>query len=213
MKTHQLEPGNYYHIFNRGINGTDLFYKPENYYHFLRLYDKFIYPVADTFAWCLLRNHFHLLIRVKREDEVNLTDLPNPVRVRNPDRVIRPKPAYRYFSDLFNSYTQAINNQEKRTGSLFERPFHRIKVESEEYFRQLVIYIHTNPVKHHFTDDYRDYPWSSYEQILSLKPAKLNSTSVIGWFNDKAEFIIKHNAGEEDNLYKHLIGDNFWDYL
>ena len=65
-----IENGKYYHIYNRGINGTELFHSNENYLHFLRLYDEYIEPVADTFAWCLMRNHFHLLVRIKEEEEI-----------------------------------------------------------------------------------------------------------------------------------------------
>lgn len=55
-----LEYGRYYHIYNRGVNGANLFYTTSNYEHFLRLYERYLNPVVDTFAWCLLRNHFHL---------------------------------------------------------------------------------------------------------------------------------------------------------
>lgn len=59
-----LQPNSFYHIFNRGINSGDLFFEKDNYEHFLRLYDKYISFVADTFAWVLMRNHFHLLVRI-----------------------------------------------------------------------------------------------------------------------------------------------------
>ncbi len=67
-KTHQtLESGKYYHIYNRGINSCDIFRHDENYEHFLRLYDKYINPIAKTFAWVLMKNHFHFLVRIKEE--------------------------------------------------------------------------------------------------------------------------------------------------
>ncbi len=59
-----LEPGNFYHLYNRGINGCDLFRETTNYEHFFSLYVTHIEPVADTFAWVLMKNHFHFLIRV-----------------------------------------------------------------------------------------------------------------------------------------------------
>ncbi len=55
-----LEKGNYYHIYNRGNNGIDVFFDSESYYHFLRLFDRYISPIAETYAWCLLKNHFHI---------------------------------------------------------------------------------------------------------------------------------------------------------
>ena len=70
QKTEPLEHETYYHIYNRGINGETLFREPDNYRHFLRLYDKYIEPVADTFAWCLMPNHFHLLVQIKGEEEI-----------------------------------------------------------------------------------------------------------------------------------------------
>ena len=60
-----LEPGTYYHIYNRGVNRENIFREERNYAYFLRLYSKHITPVAETFAYCLLRNHFHLLVRVR----------------------------------------------------------------------------------------------------------------------------------------------------
>lgn len=211
-----LEHGCYYHIYNRGINGAPLFYISDNYEHFLRLYDKYITPIADTFAWCLMGNHFHLLVRIKEENEINIKSLPTPVRVQNPDRgntVQNPdrgdanktvKPPHLYFSHLFNSYTQAINKQQKRTGTLFERPFHRIKINSEKYFQNLVIYIHQNPVHHSFTDDFRDYPWSSYGSIISTKPTKVDRETVLEWFGGSSNFVDVHRKIVEPDMVQEI---------
>jgi hypothetical protein len=72
-----LEYGKYYHIYNRGINGEDLFRSNENHEYFLRLYEKYMEVVIDTYAWCLMGNHFHLLIRVKEEDEIGFIPSKN----------------------------------------------------------------------------------------------------------------------------------------
>ena len=60
----------YYHIYNRGTNGENIFVQERNYEHFLKLYEKHILPVADTFAYCLLRNHFHISVRIKSKEEI-----------------------------------------------------------------------------------------------------------------------------------------------
>ncbi|SHF10529.1 hypothetical protein SAMN05444274_103508 [Mariniphaga anaerophila] len=65
MKYERLINGKYYHIYNRGNNRRDLFLEPVHYEHFLALYDKYISPVAETFAWVLMPNHFHLVVRLK----------------------------------------------------------------------------------------------------------------------------------------------------
>jgi REP element-mobilizing transposase RayT len=200
-----LEPGNYYHVYNRGVNRCNLFYTNENYNHFLRLYEKYIDPIAETYAWALLKNHFHLLVRIREESEINLHRLPVPVKMQTPDAKPQLKKPHLYFSDLFNAYSQAINKQENRTGSLFQRPFRRIPVDNQEYFRRLIVYIHTNPVNHGFTDDYRSYPWSSYGSILSIKPTRLQREKVIGWFSGEGEFILKHTQELNMDIFERYI--------
>ena len=65
-----------YHIYNRGNNREDLFRFPEDYRHFLRLYEKYIEPIAETYAWCLLVNHFHLLVKIKTKEEIGFFNRP-----------------------------------------------------------------------------------------------------------------------------------------
>lgn len=74
-----LEYGKFYHIYNQGGSGTNLFRKQENYEYFMQLYDKHISPITETFAWCLLANHFHLLVRIK---EFTPDRVQNPVRFK-----------------------------------------------------------------------------------------------------------------------------------
>lgn len=70
MAQQPLDLGVTYHIYYRGNNGETIFPEEQNYANFMQLYSKYIAPIADTFAYCLLRNHFHFLIRIK-------TDLPD----------------------------------------------------------------------------------------------------------------------------------------
>ena len=60
----------YYHIYNRGVNGEDIFVEERNYDLFLRLYEKYLSPVTDLFSYCLLKNHFHVSVRIKSEEEI-----------------------------------------------------------------------------------------------------------------------------------------------
>ncbi|HNX55347.1 MAG TPA: hypothetical protein PLG33_00785 [Prolixibacteraceae bacterium] len=122
-----LNYGNFYHIYNRGIDSCNLFTEPDNYEYFLSLYDKYISPVADTYAWVLMPNHFHFLVRLKEEKEIvaslHLTGFQNlsGVEVKQP---------HQHFSNLFNAYTKAFNKHTGRHGSLFERPFKRKLIDS-----------------------------------------------------------------------------------
>jgi len=174
MEIETIEEGSYYHIYNRGINGTDIFKESRNYYYFLNLYSKFVEPIADTFAYCLLKNHFHFLVQIKE----------NPARVLNPGGVTNAKTINpsRQFGNLFNSYAQSFNKAYDRTGSLFEKPFKRKRITSDEYFIHLIYYIHYNPTHHGFVDDHTKYPYSSYCAILKNKSEDIKLTSVLHWF-------------------------------
>ena len=173
-KPKPLAYGVYYHIYNRGNNRQNIFLEERNYRHFLNLYGKYIPLVADTFAYCLLPNHFHLLVRIKTADE-QMQNQKNPAS----SRVLKPS---QQFSNLFNAYTKAINKTYHRTGSLFEHPFGRIPVVSDTYFVQLVTYIHRNPQRHGLVDDFREWPYSSYRTMLSLHPTQLKRDEVLEWF-------------------------------
>lgn len=184
-KTVPLLFGNYYHIYNRGINSCKLFKNPENYEYFLDLYDQHITPVAYTFAWVLMPNHFHFLVRIKEEKDIipiNLTGFGNLSGLK------KPKPPHQYFSNLFNAYTKAVNKRFLRHGTLFERPFKRKLIDNQDYLKQVILYIHQNPVHHGFCDLPLDYPWSSYLTCVSVKPTKLHRESVLGWFDNVANF-------------------------
>ncbi|WP_425390501.1 transposase [Ekhidna sp.] len=195
--TDPLSPETYYHIYNRGINGEDIFKHEENYNYFLLKYEKYISPIADTYAYCLLRNHFHLLIRTKSEDEI-LSNNDNPNRVQNPARVRSCSQIISLqFSHFFNGYTQAINKQNDRTGKLFELPFRRIPIENDYYFSRLVYYIHFNPQKHGLIDDFREYPHSSYHTHLSNKSTRLQRKEVIDWFGGKKSYKEFHQSFQD----------------
>lgn len=66
-----LEFGKYYHIYNRGVNKCDVFKEPSNFKHFLNLYDKYVSLIAETYAWVLMKNHFHFLVRIRNEKEID----------------------------------------------------------------------------------------------------------------------------------------------
>jgi REP element-mobilizing transposase RayT len=65
QKNELLMPASYYHIYNCGINGENLFREKEDYERFLKLYEKYILPVSDTYAWVLMKNHFHFMVRIR----------------------------------------------------------------------------------------------------------------------------------------------------
>ncbi len=189
-----LEKGNYYHIYNRGNNGIDVFFDSESYYHFLRLFDRYISPIAETYAWCLLKNHFHILVYIKLDNEVDYSKLEYST-VEKP-KVLDPS---KQFGHLFNAYTQAINKKFNRTGALFEKPFERKQITSERYLQNVIYYIHNNPVQHGFVQQMNLYPWSSFESIVSDKPTKLKRQDVIELYGTKLDFLDYHKSSQNLN--------------
>lgn len=191
-----LENGKYYHIYNRGNNGINLFYEIENYIHFLRLYDKYIDPIAETYAWCLMKNHFHILVYIKETEEIDITKLEY-------SSTDKPKSisASKQFSNLFNAYTLAMNKRYKRAGSLFKRKV----VTSDIYFQKLIFYIHNNPVHHKFTETIIEYPWTSYGTILSTQKTKLQRDKIIESFHDLENFKYYHSINQDLDEIEDLI--------
>jgi len=162
-KIELLEYGNFYHIFNRGINSCDLFIENTNFEYFLKLYEYHISPVAETYAWVLMKNHFHFLVRIKKENELRLQ---LSLKVESDGVLQNP---HQRFSNLFNAYSKAYNKRYDRHGSLFERRFKRKHITDAEYLKQVILYIHNNPVHHGIVDNPLKYPWSSYKSNMSVQ--------------------------------------------
>ncbi len=181
MKQDVFEAGVVYHVFNRGNNKENIFMEEENYFYFLRLMKKYLLPVADIYAYCLLKNHFHLTLRIK-----DFKDLPEK---------LKEKP-YLAFSNMFNAYTKSLNKACNRTGSLFQEHLHRIRVEDENYLMQLIAYIHLNPVKHKLTNDFNNYPYSSYKAYSLNKPTNIEKSYVMSLFGDKMNFEYWHDINK-----------------
>ena len=152
-KPKPLQHDTYYHIYNRGNNRETIFRGRDNYFHFMKLYAKHFAYAADTFAYCLLPNHFHFLVRIKTAAEGAQT-----LRVSETLRVLSPPTPSQAFSNLCNAYAKAFNKAYGRSGSLLEHPFGRIPVPTDGYFHTLVAYIHRNPQKHGLVVDFRDWP-------------------------------------------------------
>jgi putative transposase len=162
-KSAKLELGEYFHIYNRGNNKEKIFKNDENYHFFLRRFVKHLCPISKLYAFCLIPNHFHLLIKIKRFSEI--PELKDNFEKYNETEAIE-KFLSQKFSNFFNAYSKSFNRYFNRTGRLFQERFGRIKVETDEYLHQLVLYIHTNPKKHGIQEDFMNYPYSSFQTII-----------------------------------------------
>jgi REP-associated tyrosine transposase len=192
-----LYPGKFYHIYNRGINKERIFYNNSNYEYFLRKIDYFLLDFLEVYAYCLLPNHFHLLVKIKNEDKIK--KLPGFEDLESLYTTVN-NPISKSFSNLFNAYAKAINKQQNRSGSLFQKNFKRKLVDKESYLTRIIYYIHLNPTIHKLTNDFENYYHSSYRSLISDKKTKLNRNEIIDLFDGKENFISFHNDRFEEKI-------------
>ena len=182
-----LESDNYYHIYNRANGREKLFVNDTNYNFFLKQYEFYISPIADTFAYCLMPNHFHFLVKIKSEEELrSLSGFQTLTGIGVSKKLSQQ------FSHFFNSYTQAFNKQQNRKGGLFSRAFNRKRITSEGYLKNTINYIHQNPITHGYTKELDTWKFSSYNSFLSNKSTRIQKQEAFGLFHDKQNFIDYH---------------------
>ena len=149
-KTHFTQ-GHYYHVYNRGVNRQTIFFSSENYLYCLRLIQKYRqqYQIS-VIAYCLMPNHYHFLLRQDGDLTID-----------------------RFIGVLFNSYTQAVNRQLQRTGTLFTGRFKCIAVDDESYLRHLCRYIHANPMNAGLANSLDEWPYSNYLEWCGARAGTL----------------------------------------
>ncbi|MCV9386367.1 hypothetical protein [Reichenbachiella ulvae] len=193
-----MQSETYYHIYNHANGSENLFRSQENYRYFLQQWSKYIEPIAETYCYCLMPNHFHVLVRVRSEDEVlQFFRLKQPAlqgfgTLGGFSAIIS-----RQFSHLFNSYTQAYNKMYSRKGSLFMSNFKQKEITTDDYLSKIIHYLHHNPVHHRFCKHYKDWPHSSYHALISNQHTRLQRRAVLEWFGGKEEFTKFHQQNIE----------------
>lgn len=173
--------GQYYHIYNRGAGKAKIFFNDENYRYLLRLvkehYQK--HGVA-IIAYCLMPNHYHFLLRQESEE-----------------------PLSKFMQVLFNSYVQALNIQQERTGTLFEGRFKHKSVERWEYLIGLCRYIHLNPVKAGVAAKPEDWAYSNYREWIGLRDGALVDKVFVRDHFSSADEYVKFVNDIEDETKSH----------
>ena len=198
-----LEPGHMYHVWTHANGDENLFREDDNYRYFLEKYAYYVHPVVETFAYCLMPNHLHLMVRVRKEEEVfsfvrDRKDNPNLQGFENLGGF--NKVLAQQFSNLFNAYTKAYNKKYDRKGSLFVPNFRRKQITTDQYFTQLIIYIHHNPVNHGFVDNPDSWPHSSWHAYTNQKSTKINRAEGLSWFGGQEAFKRLHQNLEAKTL-------------
>jgi putative transposase len=164
----------YYHIYNRGAGKRPIFFNTGNYEHLIHLIKHYSLKYSITIiAYCLMPNHYHFLLRQK-------TDIP----------------LSKFIGVLFNAYAQAVNQQQERSGALFEGRFQHICVDRYEYLIQLCRYIHNNPLKAGLVTRLEDWPYSNYLDWVGLRNGTL-----------KDDEFLQHHFPEPALAYREFVND------
>jgi putative transposase len=189
----QFEQGHIYHIYNQGNNRQQIFFERDNYLFFLKKIKEFVCPYADVIAWCLMPNHFHLMLEVK--------DLSQTIKPTHGVTLSHPvSEKQRSFNDsiaiMLRSYTRAINKQQNRSGNLFREATkaecisksdgitssfyntqygtiintHNTKT---EYPQVCFDYIHQNPLRTGLVRNAEDWEFSSYRDYCGMRNGSL----------------------------------------
>ena len=217
----KLQPNCSYHIFNHANGFENIFIEDENYRFFLEKYQQYILPIAETYAYCLLPNHFHLVVRIRRREvleevfrnfkSTNFSKVPNFGKVENSGKVeitdnIIEQFISKQFANLFSCYTQSFNKVNKRRGSLFLKNFRREPIENKAYFLNAVIYTHRNPVHHAFCDRYTDWSYTSFCEIKERNSHMIEVDKLLRMFGGRESFIDLHEQSA-NKFRESLIAD------
>jgi putative transposase len=143
--------GAIFHIYNHAIDDYLLFYDDQDYEFFLYAFKKqYVKIPSSIFAYCLMPNHYHFLIRQDSEKKI-----------------------YKIFNYSFISYAQYFNKKYGRKGPIFRTPMHHKKVESKEYLIQLCKYIHMNPVYADLVNNPENWIYSNYLEWIKQRDGVL----------------------------------------
>ncbi|WP_051533716.1 transposase [Desulfitibacter alkalitolerans] len=178
--------GALYHVIVRGNNKEYIFEQDEDkaiYKDIIKNYKKKYYFVI--YAYCIMNNHAHILIE------------------------IRDTPLSRIMQGIQQVYTQLYNKKYERTGHVFEQRYKAILCDKENYFLELIKYIHQNPIKANITET-PDYKWSSYVEYIG-RPDIVDVSEVLLRFSENNQEAIKRYQefmgvlDQQDNNFEYAL--------
>ncbi|MEA3363679.1 MAG: transposase [Thermodesulfobacteriota bacterium] len=139
-------PNLLHHVIVRGIERGEIFYDDEDRSSFVeRLRMLLLETNTDCYAWALIPNHFHLLLR------------PHSVELS------------RFMRRLLTGYAVTFNRRHNRSGHLFQNRYKSIVCEEETYLLELIRYIHLNPLRAGLVENQEtleQYPWCGHAELL-----------------------------------------------
>jgi len=180
MRSVRFASGEFYHLFNRGVDKRKIFLRRSHYKRFVETIRRLLQTGSATpgpipldkkkalksklnfTCYCLMPNHYHVLVR--QLDENGITE---------------------FMHKLNTSYTKYFNFAHKRTGRLFEYTFQAVHIKTDEQLLHVSRYIHLNPIVGNITRSLRGYSFSSYPEYLGLvRDGLCRSEEILGFFRE-----------------------------
>ena len=171
-------PGAYYHVINRGNNQENIFKNERDKEKFIEYLERACQRYSIIIhTFCLMRNHFHLLVETP---EANLSAAMQWINV---------------------SYATYFNRKRQRNGHLFQGRFKAILIDADAYLKHLSRYIHLNPVRVKMVDTPAEYPWSSYPAFMGKQKIlkSLQTDRLLSVFGNNKKTAVKN--------YKNFVED------
>lgn len=158
-----------YHIYNRGNQKQEIFRSRENYLYFVEKLRIHLLPRCDLLAWCLMPNHFHLMVNTTPES-IAIIDKPN-LPIQSLSEGIRL---------MLTSYTKGFNNAFRLSGSLFQQKTKSkmLTGENPNYPLSVFYYVHQNPMTAGLVNKMEDWEFSSFNEYIKMTPGPLCNKAV-----------------------------------
>ena len=216
MRKIKIAPGEYYHVYNRGMDKKRIFLDESDYIRFIfcLLYFQsditfnnlgyYVSSFKKKKKFNLSSDTISKIISKRSVELVNFVLMPNHFHISILE--VKEKGIALYMQRVLNSYTKYFNTKYKRSGHLFQGPYQAVHVEDNEQLLYLSAYVHKNPRKIQRINGNKEllnYFWSSYQDygVKNRWSEFLKPDIVLGQFKNRVEYIdfIKTSPAKEEN--------------
>ncbi len=188
--------GYFYHMYNHGVHDIDLFREKFDFQYYLEKFKLYFSPYFEVYAYCLMPNHYHFIVRVREEEDIR-KEIANLIDSKAKTYFLKGEiPLDKLIEDQFrrmhSSYTLKMKRIYKNWGPLFLSKHKRVRIHFIEKILKQICYVHHNPIHHHFTNNYISWPYSSYHQLIHENNSLIETGKVFQLFGGKNDFIKSH---------------------
>ncbi len=193
-------PGGAYHVYNSAVYRNVLFQTNSDHYKFRDRIRDMVGMFADVYAFAFVKNHFHCSLRIHDLSRIEK-------RLKEAHKLSAKEKKYlngeatfnqligSYFANTFKSYALSFNKRHHRRGTLFDQTVRRIRIRKDLTSRRLIMYIHSNEMKHHMGNSYTDIGIRSsfwhYTEAREMK-SWLDIDTVVERFGGLENFFAEH---------------------